>query len=71
MNMARKDPRRTRARSAGFDTIYVYAGHDLNALLHLVSRRRNHRTDAYGDSLENPIRLQKQAMPFDLLEPRI
>jgi dimethylamine/trimethylamine dehydrogenase len=51
-----------RAREAGFDIIYVYAGHDLNALSHFLSRRRNHRTDAYGGSLENRVRLLREVL---------
>ena len=51
-----------RARAAGFDIVYVYAGHDLNALSHFLSRRRNRRTDEYGGSLENRARLLREVL---------
>ena len=49
-----------RAKKAGFDIIYVYAGHDLTMALHFLQRRRNHRTDEYGGSLENRARLLRE-----------
>ena len=51
-----------RARRAGFDIIYVYAGHDLNALSHFLSRRWNDRGDEYGGSLENRVRLLREVL---------
>lgn len=51
-----------RARVAGFDIIYVYAGHDLNALSHFLSRRWNDRGDEYGGSLENRVRLLREVL---------
>ena len=51
-----------RARRAGFDLIYVYAGHALTVLHHFLSRRYNHRTDEYGGSLENRVRLLKEVL---------
>lgn len=51
-----------RARRAGFDIIYVYAGHDLNALSHFLSRRWNDRGDIYGGSLENRVRLLREVL---------
>lgn len=51
-----------RSRAAGFDIVYVYAGHDLNALSHFLSRRWNHRTDEYGGSLENRVRLLREVL---------
>lgn len=51
-----------RARRAGFDIIYVYAGHDMNALSHFLSRRHNDRGDAYGGSLENRVRLLREVL---------
>lgn len=51
-----------RAKRAGFDIIYVYAGHDLNALSHFLSRRHNDRGDAYGGSLENRLRLLREVL---------
>ena len=49
-----------RGRTAGFDLIYVYAGHDLSLAMHFLQRRRNHRTDEYGGSLENRARLFRE-----------
>ena len=49
-----------RARDAGFDLVYVYAGHDLGMPLHFLSRRTNRRTDEYGGSLENRARLLRE-----------
>lgn len=46
-----------RAKRAGFDLIYVYAAHGLGFLHHFLSRRFNDRTDEYGGSVENRIRL--------------
>ena len=51
-----------RARRAGFDLVYVYAGHSLTHLHHFLSRRYNHRTDEYGGSLENRVRLLKETL---------
>ena len=49
-----------RAKRAGFDIIYVYAAHDLSLAMHFLQRRRNHRTDDYGGSLENRVRLLRE-----------
>ncbi|MDO6966760.1 oxidoreductase [Rhizobium alvei] len=49
-----------RARQAGFDLIYVYAAHALGFLHHFLSRRYNHRTDEYGGSIENRVRLLRE-----------
>ena len=49
-----------RARKAGFDIIYVYAGHDLSVPMHFLQKRRNHRTDEYGGSLENRVRFFRE-----------
>ncbi|MEM9371438.1 MAG: NADH:flavin oxidoreductase, partial [Pseudomonadota bacterium] len=51
-----------RSRKAGFDIIYVYAGHNLPALMHFLSRRRNDRGDEYGGSLENRVRLFREVL---------
>jgi len=51
-----------RAKRAGFDIIYVYAGHDLTTLMHFLSRRHNRRTDEYGGSLENRVRLLREVL---------
>jgi len=49
-----------RAKKAGFDVVYVYAAHDLSLALHFLQRRRNRRTDEYGGSFENRIRLFRE-----------
>jgi dimethylamine/trimethylamine dehydrogenase len=49
-----------RAKRAGFDIIYVYAAHDLSLAMHFLQRRRNQRTDEYGGSLENRMRLLRE-----------
>ena len=51
-----------RAREAGFDIVYVYAAHDLSVFQHFISRRRNHRSDEYGGSLENRVRLFREVI---------
>ena len=51
-----------RAKKAGFDIIYVYAGHDMTTLMHFLSRSRNARTDEYGGSLENRVRLLREVL---------
>ena len=51
-----------RARRAGFDLVYVYAGHALTHLHHFLSRRYNHRTDEYGGALENRVRLLRETL---------
>jgi len=48
------------ARRAGFDLVYVYAGHDLSLPMHFLSRRHNRRSDEYGGSLENRCRLLRE-----------
>ena len=42
-----------RAQKAGFDIVYVYAGHDMSLLQHFISKRHNQRSDEYGGSLHN------------------
>jgi len=49
-----------RAKRAGFDLIYVYAAHSIGFLSHFLSRRYNDRTDEYGGSIENRIRLLRE-----------
>ncbi|MGH8175880.1 MAG: FAD-dependent oxidoreductase [Steroidobacter sp.] len=49
-----------RAKCAGFDIVYVYAAHDLSLAMHFLQQRRNHRTDDYGGSLENRVRLLRE-----------
>jgi len=49
-----------RAKKCGFDIIYVYAAHGFSILQHFLSRQYNHRTDEYGGSLENRMRLLRE-----------
>lgn len=49
-----------RAVIAGFDIVYVYAAHDY--LLHSFLRRQNPRTDEYGGSVENRVRLVRELL---------
>ncbi len=51
-----------RAKKAGFDIVYVYAGHDLSLPIHFLQRWRNTRTDEYGGSLENRVRLFREVI---------
>lgn len=51
-----------RAKRAGFDLIYVYAGHALTAAAQFLLRRYNDRTDEYGGSLENRARLFRELL---------
>lgn len=46
-----------RAKSAGYDIIYMYAGHNMTTPMHFLGRRYNDRTDEYGGSVENRARL--------------
>lgn len=48
------------AKRAGFDIVYIYAGHDMTLPAHFLSRRHNRRTDCYGGSLENRVRLLRE-----------
>jgi len=51
-----------RARAAGFDIIYVYAGHGLTLPQHFLLPETNDRTDEYGGSLENRVRLIRELL---------
>ncbi len=48
-----------RALQAGFDIVYVYAGHGYLPM-QFVSRQFNHRGDEYGGSIENRVRLLRE-----------
>ena len=49
-----------RALAAGYDIVYVYAAHDRALPLHFLSRRHNRRSDAYGGSVDNRMRLLRE-----------
>lgn len=51
-----------RAKKAGFDIVYIYAGHDLSMPMHFLQRRRNQRIDEYGGSFENRLRLFREVI---------
>ncbi|WP_068115948.1 NAD(P)-binding protein [Tropicimonas marinistellae] len=51
-----------RAVNAGFDVIYVYSAHNLSVLFHFLSKRWNHRSDEYGGSLVNRVRLLREVL---------
>jgi dimethylamine/trimethylamine dehydrogenase len=51
-----------RAQKAGFDIVYVYAGHDMSLLQHFISKRHNQRSDEYGGSLQNRLRLFREVL---------
>lgn len=51
-----------RSKKAGFDIVYVYAGHDMTTLMHFLSPTRNDRTDEYGGCLENRVRLMREVL---------
>lgn len=51
-----------RAVQAGYDLIYVYAGHDLALLQQFLSPANNDRTDEYGGSLKNRMRLLREIL---------
>jgi dimethylamine/trimethylamine dehydrogenase len=46
-----------RAIKAGYDILYVYAAHDISILSHFLSINTNKRTDEYGGSFDNRLRL--------------
>ncbi|MFT5506145.1 MAG: dimethylamine/trimethylamine dehydrogenase [Gammaproteobacteria bacterium] len=49
-----------RAKKAGFDIICCYAGHNLSLAGMFMLNRYNFRTDEYGGSLENRVRLFRE-----------
>ena len=49
-----------RAKKAGFNIIYCYAGHGLTLPMQFMMRRYNDRTDEYGGSLENRVRFFRE-----------
>jgi len=51
-----------RARTAGYDLVYVYAGHGLGIFQQFLSRATNMRSDEYGGSLANRSRLLREVI---------
>jgi dimethylamine/trimethylamine dehydrogenase len=51
-----------RSLQAGYDIVYVYAGHALGGIHHFLSPRYNQRTDEYGGSATNRMRLLREIL---------
>ena len=51
-----------RAKEAGFDIVYVYAGHRMTVAHHFLLPAVNTRGDEYGGSLENRLRLTRELL---------
>ncbi len=51
-----------RSREAGFDIVYVYAGHHMTLPHHFLLPQFNDRSDEYGGSLENRVRLTRELL---------
>ncbi len=51
-----------RSLAAGYDLIYVYAGHALSGIHYFLSARYNSRTDEYGGSVRNRARLLRELL---------
>ncbi|WP_282608674.1 FAD-dependent oxidoreductase [Pelagibius sp. Alg239-R121] len=51
-----------RAKNAGYDIVYAYAGHSMSTLMHFMQPRYNQRSDEYGGSLENRVRLTREVI---------
>tara|TARA_R110002126_G_scaffold291767_1_gene457345 strand:+ start:165126 stop:167150 length:2025 start_codon:yes stop_codon:yes gene_type:complete len=51
-----------RSKQAGYDITYVYAAHDASILWHFLSPVYNRRTDEYGGSFENRLRLFREVL---------
>ncbi|MFC2177005.1 FAD-dependent oxidoreductase [Actinomycetota bacterium] len=56
-----------RSLQAGYDIVYVYAGHAGATVQHFLSPQYNDRDDEYGGSLENRARLLREVL-VDTLE---
>lgn len=51
-----------RAKEAGFDIVYVYAGHGMTLPQQFMLPHLNTRSDEYGGSLENRVRLTRELL---------
>ncbi|MBM3667750.1 MAG: FAD-dependent oxidoreductase [Actinobacteria bacterium] len=51
-----------RSLQAGYDLVYLYAGHALNGIEHFLSPRFNDRNDEYGGPIENRMRLLREVL---------
>jgi len=52
----------TRAMTAGYDLVYVYAGHSFGGIEHFLSPRFNQRADEYGGNARNRMRLLREIL---------
>ena len=50
------------AKEAGFDIVYVYAGHGMSVAQQFILPNMNTRVDEYGGNLENRIRLTRELL---------
>ena len=50
------------AKAAGFEIIYVYAGHGMTLTQEFLLPEINNRTDEYGGSIENRVRLTRELL---------
>ena len=50
------------AKTAGFDIVYVYAGHGMSVAQQFILPNMNNRSDEYGGSLENRLRLTRELL---------
>ena len=50
------------AKAAGFDVVYVYAGHGMSVAQQFILPDMNNRSDEYGGSLENRLRLTRELL---------
>lgn len=51
-----------RAKAAGYDIVYVYAAHDASVLWHFLSPAYNSRSDEYGGTFMNRLRLLREVL---------
>jgi dimethylamine/trimethylamine dehydrogenase len=51
-----------RSKIAGYDIVYVYVGHNMSVFQHFLRPQQNRRTDEYGGSLENRVRLIREVL---------
>jgi dimethylamine/trimethylamine dehydrogenase len=55
-----------RSMKAGYDLVYVYAGHSFGGIEHFLSPRFNQRADEYGGSARNRMRLLREILEDSL-----
>lgn len=51
-----------RSMQAGYDIVYVYAAHNMSILMHFLQARINNRSDEYGGSVVNRLRLTREIL---------